>query len=238
MRRFFGFALLRPGSVLSYVVHIMSTAQGINRRFIVSLAIAAVAWLGSAVAASAQTEGRISVGASVTVVSPTDDQVDRAIGVGPLVRLNPKRGWGPAGALNWFRADLSSPDGSGPAVARLRIRPLMGGIAYTIGPDHALTSFSIVAGPSFNSIELRDEFLDSLPIGLQTPTADVNTSFAVRPGIGLTFTVAPRVGVVGFGGYLINRPKVTFRDQFGLEHRDRWKVDAFVLSVGLVYSLF
>jgi hypothetical protein len=210
------------------------TSQG----FIVPLAITAAVWLGSSVPAGAQTEGKISVGGSVTIVSPTDDQVDRAIGVGPLVRLNPKRGWGPAGALNWFRADLGNPDGSGPAVARLRIRPLMGGIAYTVGPDHALTSFSIVAGPSFNSIELRDEFLDSLPIGLQTPTADVNTSFAVRPGIGLTLTVAPRVAVVGFGGYLINRPKVTFRDQFGLEHRDRWKVDAFVLSVGLVYSLF
>lgn len=216
----------------------MPTGQGNNRRFVVPLALAAILWLASAAAAIAQTEGRISVGGSVTVVSPTDDKVDRAIGVGPLVRLNPKRGWGPAGALNWFRSDLGSPDGSGPAVARLRIRPLMGGVAYTIGPDHALTSFSIVAGPSFNSIELRDEFLDSLPIGLETPTADVNTSFAVRPGVSLTLSVAPRVGVVGFGGYLINRPKVTFRDQFGLEHRDRWKVDAFVLSVGLVYSLF
>ncbi len=225
MRRICGFVLAHPGSLIT---------QG----FIVPLAISVAVSLGSSVPASAQTEGTISVGGSVTVVSPTDDKVDRAIGVGPLVRLNPKRGWGPAGALNWFRADLGSPDGSGPAVARLRIRPLMGGIAYTIGPDHALTSFSVVAGPSFNSIELRDEFLDSLPIGLQTPAADVNTSFAVRPGIGLTLTVAPRVAVVGFGGYLINRPKVTFRDQFGLEHRDRWKVDAFVLSVGLVYSLF
>jgi hypothetical protein len=210
----------------------------INRSVMVPLAIAAVAWLGSVVGASAQTEGKISVGASVTVVSPTDDKVDRAIGVGALVRLNPKHGWGPAGALNWFRANLGSPDGSGPAVARLRVRHLMGGVAYTVGPEQALTSFSIVAGPSFNSIELRDEFIDSLPIGLETPTADVKTSFAVRPGIGLTLTVAPRVGVVGFGGYLINRPKVTFRDQFGIEHRDRWKMDAFVLSVGLVYSLF
>jgi hypothetical protein len=210
----------------------------INRGVMVPLAIAAVAWLGSVVGASAQTEGKISVGASVTVVSPTDDKVDRAIGVGALVRLNPKHGWGPAGALNWFRANLGSPDGSGPSVARLRVRHLMGGVAYTVGPEQALTSFSIVAGPSFNSIELRDEFIDSLPIGLETPTADVKTSFAVRPGIGLTLTVAPRVGVVGFGGYLINRPKVTFRDQFGIEHRDRWKMDAFVLSVGLVYSLF
>jgi hypothetical protein len=178
------------------------------------------------------------VGGSVTLVSPTDEDLDRAIVVGPLVRLNPKRGWGPAAALNWFRTDLSNPDSSGPPFARLRVRHLMGGIAYTIGPERALTSFSVVAGPSFNSIDLKDEFLDSLPGGVQTPTVDVKTSFAVRPGIGLTLTVAPRVAVVGFGGYLINRPKVTFRDQFGQELRDRWKADAFVLSVGVVYSLF
>jgi hypothetical protein len=199
---------------------------------------AAVVWLGCVDGAIAQTEGWVSVGGSVTLVSPTEDDVDRAIGVGPLVRLNPRRGWGPAGALNWFRTDLGNPDVSGPAVARLRVRPLLGGITYTVGPDRALTSFSVVAGPSFNSIRLKDEFLDSLPDGVQTPAVDVNTSFAVRPGVALTLTIAPRVAVVGFGGYLINRPKVTFRNQFGQEFRDRWKTDAVVLSVGLVYSLF
>ncbi len=209
-----------------------------KRAFLVRLVTAAVVCLGCVDVAIAQTEGRVGVGASVTLVSPIDDDVDRAIGVGPLVRLNPKRGWGPAGALNWFRTDLSNPDASGPAVARLRVRPLMGGIAYTIGPDRALTSFSVVAGPSFNSIEVKDEFLDSLPDGVRVPAVDVNTSFAIRPGVGVTLTVAPRVAVVGFGGYLINRPKVTFRDQFGQEFRDRWKADAFVLSAGVVYSLF
>ena len=212
--------------------------QVMGGRFVVRLGTAAVVWLGSTDAALAQTRGWVSVGASVTLVSPTDDEVDRAVGVGPLVRLNPKRGWGPAGALNWFKSDLSNPDASGPAVARLRVRPLMAGIAYTVGPERALTSFSVVAGPSFNSIKLKEEFLDSLPIGLQTPSVDVNTSVAVRPGVGVTFTVAPRVAVVGFGGFMINRPKVTYHDQFGQEQRGRWKADAVVLSVGVVYSLF
>lgn len=188
--------------------------------------------------AMAQTEGRVSVGASVTLVSPTDDDVDRALSIGPLVRLNPRRGWGPAGALNWFRSEISRPDVSGPAVGELRVRPLMAGIAYTVGPDRMLTSFSVVAGPSFNSVELTDEFRESLPSGAQTPEIDVKNSFAVRPGIGLTWTVAPRVAVVGFGGYIFNRPDVTFRDQFGQELKDRWKADSAVLSVGLVYSLF
>ena len=210
-----------------------------KRRVLVPLAIATVVGFGSVDGAIAQTKGRVSIGASVVLVSPTDEDVERSLVVGPLVRLNPKRGWGPAGALNWFRTDLRHPDGSGPAVARLVVRPLMGGIAYTIGPDRALTSFSVVAGPSFNSIELKDAFLHSLPAGLQTPAVDVKkTSLAVRPGVGVTLTIAPRAAIVGFGGYVINRPNVTFRNQFGQELRDRWKTDAFVLSAGLVFSLF
>jgi hypothetical protein len=235
--RIVGFASVVPVPAISSVTRVTST-RTMTRGILVRLATAAVVWLGCVDVAVAQTKGRVSVGASVTLVSPTDEDVDRAIVVGPLVRLNPRRGWGPAAALNWFQTDLSNPDTSGPAIARLRFRHLMGGIAYTVGPDRVLTSFSVVAGPSFNSIKLRDEFLDSLPGGLQTPTVDVNTSFAVRPGVALTLTVAPRVAVVGFGGYLINRPKVTFRNQFGQEIRDRWKADAAVLSVGLVYSLF
>jgi hypothetical protein len=204
----------------------------------IRLVTGVIAWFAYVDAAVAQTKGWVAVGGSVTLVSPTDDGVDRAVTGGPLVRLNPRRGWGPAGALNWFATDLDNPDAGGPAVARLRVRPLMGGVAYTVGPDRALTSFSIVTGPSFNRIRLRDEFLDSLPAVAAAPTISTKTSVAVRPGVGVTLTVAPRAAIVGFGGYMINRPKVTFRDPFGQEHRDRWKADAIVLSAGIVFSLF
>jgi hypothetical protein len=188
--------------------------------------------------AAAQTEGRVSVGASVTHVIPTDDDVKSTTGVGFVARLNPKRGWGPAAAFSWFRADISDPSGASGDFARMRVRPLMAGIAYTIGPERVLTSFSIVAGPSFNGIEFEDAFLDRVAGIGDTPSIDIENSFVVRPGVNVTWTVAPRVAIVGFAGYMFNRPNVVYRDPFGTEFRDRWKADAAGISIGAVYSLF
>jgi Outer membrane protein beta-barrel domain len=194
--------------------------------------------LCAAVPASAQTKGRVSVGGSVTFVRPTDSDVKSLVGVGPLVRLNPKKGWGPAAGFSWFRADLENPSGASGEFATLTVRPLMGGVAYTIGEQPVLFSFSIVAGPSFNSLKLEDEFLNQLPAGAPRPTVDISTSFVVRPGVGLTWTVAPRVAILGFGGYSFNRPDITYRDSAGQEFHNRWKADALLFSVGAVYSLF
>jgi hypothetical protein len=201
--------------------------------------VAAIALLlvSMASSAAAQTEGRVGVGGSITFVKPTDNDVNSVFGGGPLVRLNPRKGWGIAGALNWFRSDLDNPNGDSGDFARLRIRPLMAGVSYTVGEQPLLVSFSIVAGPSFNKFTFRDDFLNGLPSGLR-PTADVETSFAVRPGVSVTYSVAPRVGLVGFGGYMISRPDIVYRDIAGQEYRNRWKADALVLSVGAVYSLF
>ena len=182
--------------------------------------------------AFAQTEGRISVGGSVTFNSTTDSDVASATTFGPLVRLNPRKGWGPAGAFNWFRADLQNPAGGSDDFARLRVRPLMAGVSYTVGSDMVLTSFSIVGGPSFN----KAEFHGYAPASGESISAD--NSIAVRPGVGVTWTVAPRVAVIGFGGYLINRPDVTYRNRAGQEITGKWKADAVVLSVGVVYSVF
>ena len=203
-----------------------------------ALAILLVMTVCVSATAHAQTEGKISVGASVTQVITTDSEVGSFTGYGPLVRLNPRRGWGVAAALNWFRADIDDPGGFQGDFVRVRIRPLLGGVAYTIGPEKLLTSFSIVAGPSFNSARFRDQFLNALPPGPVTPDIDIETSFVVRPGVGLTWTVAPRVAIIGFGGYMFNRPGIVYRNSSGVEFRDEWKADAIVLSVGAVYSLF
>ena len=187
--------------------------------------------------ASAQSEGRVSVGGSVTFDSPTDDDVSSVLVFGPLVRLNPRKGWGPAGALNWFRADLKNPAGGDADFAKLRVRPLMAGVGYTIaaGSDRTLVNFSVVAGPSFNSVDFDDDFLETQA---GTPSMDVKNSFVVRPGISMTQTVAPRVGITAFAGYMINRPDVVYRDAAGQVFSDRWRADAVVLSVGVVYSVF
>jgi hypothetical protein len=177
----------------------------------------------------AQTEGRLSVGASVTHNGTTDDDVAATTTVGPLVRLNPRKGWGPAGALNWFRPDLHDPAGGTGDFARLRVRPLMAGVSYTVGSNAVLTSFSIVGGPSFNKAEFHRSYVAG-----SVESIGAENSIAVRPGVGVTWTVAPRVAVIGFGGYLINRPDIVYRNRFGQEISDRWKADAVVLSVGAV----
>jgi hypothetical protein len=198
-----------------------------------SILVVVAAILGSASAAAAQTEGRISVGGSVTVNQTIDGDVGAGVGVGPLVRLNPRPGWGPAGAFNWYRAELRDPAGGDGDFARLRVRPLMAGVAYSVASGNVLTSFSIVAGPSFNKASFHGDYVAS-----GGETLDVDTSLAIRPGVGVTFTLAPRVAIVGFGGYLFNRPDIRYRNRAGQERQDQWKADAVVLSVGVVYSIF
>ena len=199
-----------------------------NRSILIALVVGVLPTL-----ALAQTEGRVSVGGSVTLNNTTDGEVSSAVAAGPLVRLNPRKGWGPAGALNWFRADLQNPADGDDDFATLRVRPLMGGVSYTIGTDRLLTSFSIVAGPSFNRARFDDDFAPAAGSAI-----DAENSIAVRPGVGVTWTVAPRVAIVGFGGYLINRPDIVYRNSAGQEFVNRWKADSVVLSVGAVYSLF
>jgi hypothetical protein len=183
--------------------------------------------------ASAQTKGRVSVGLSVTHNATTDDDVASATGVGVLLRLNPHKGWGPAGAFNWFKANLDDPSGAPGDFARLQVHPWMGGVSYTTGPAEALVSFSIVTGPSFNRARMRGGR------GADTnESIHADTSWALRPGVGVTWSVAPRVGIVGFAGYLVNRPGVDYRRADGTVISGRWKADAFVSSVGVVYSIF
>src|SRR4029078_3994501 len=131
------------------------------------------------------------------------------------VMLIANRGWAIAGGLSWFLADIENPTGAGGDFITLRVRPLMGGVAYTVGEQPVLVSFSIVAGPSFNQLEFEESFLRSLPPGSPRPELDASTSFAVRPGVSLTWTIAPRVAVVGFGGYAINLPHLFYRSACG-----------------------
>ena len=148
------------------------------------------------------------------------------------MRLNPRRGWGVAAALNWFNADLKRPGGGDEPFARLTVRPLMAGIGYTFGPDRTLFNVSVVAGPSFNSVKFDDEFIERIS---SQPTIEADNSLAIRPGFSITHTLAPRVALTGFTGYMFNRAKIVHRN-VGTEFDD-WNADSFVLSVGVVYSI-
>ena len=200
-----------------------------SARFILAAAVV----LGSVLPAAAQTEGRVGIGGSVTINNTTDSDVGTAITFGPLVRLNPRPGWGFAGAFNWYWADLHNPAGGDDDFARIAVRPFMGGIGYTFGPPKTLVNLSVVMGPSFNRAYFEDAFPDAAGSSIEA-----KTSFAFRPGISVTQTVAPRVGFTAYGGYMLNRPQVIYRSATGQQVEDRWRADSLVRSVGLVYSIF
>ena len=61
----------------------------------------------------------------------------------------------------------------------------MGGIGYTLGPPKTLVNFSVVMGPSFNRAYFRDGFPDAAGSSIEA-----KTSFAFRPGISVTQTLA------------------------------------------------
>src|SRR5262245_8098670 len=108
--------------------------------------VVAVALLCASLAApvAAQTEGRVSVGATVSYFQPTDSAVGSLVGFGPLVRLNPRDGWGLPAGFSWFRADLNNPSGASGPFATLRVRPLMAGVSYTVGKQPVLFGLSLV----------------------------------------------------------------------------------------------
>jgi hypothetical protein len=175
--------------------------------------------------AAAQTVGSVGVGVSISAIRPVEGG-GASIGISPVVRLNPGRGWGVAGALAWYDTDLVGGPGEG-VVSLVRVRPFMLGPAYSVGHGRVRTTFSVVAGYSANSArDVRPAY-----------TVDVGDSFAVRPGVDLTYTVAPRVALIGFGGYLLTRPEVTIQRD-GIRTTERWRGDAVVLSAGVVVSPF
>ena len=112
----------------------------------------------------------------------------------------------------------------------------MAGIGYSIGAgERTLVNFSVVAGLVVQSGRLRRRFPRNAG---GDPTIDVKNSFVIRPGISMTQTLAPRVALTAFGGYMFNRPDMTYRNAAGQQFEDRWRADSVVLSVGVVYSLF
>lgn len=204
-----------------------------------ALAACTLLLLVGAFPAHAQRPGKFSVGVSVTSVQPSDTDLESTVGVGLTVGRVVRKGWGVTGALNWFEPDLHGGfAGVDDTIGRMRIRPLMGGVNYTIMTGRLAISPGLVAGPAFNRVRLREAARDRVELVESDAESSVGkVSVAVRPGVNLSYAVQPRVAITGFGGYLFNRPEFTFRTPAG-ELRKRWKTDALVLSAGVAVALF
>lgn len=190
---------------------VRARAKDVTRYFSVALLLAI-----SATPARAQ---HLEAGVALAAANPPDSAHWNAHFV-PVVRLAPKQGWGIAGALNWFRADL---DQAGLPGGHITVRPLMGGYGYTWLWRGTFTTVSMVVGPAWNSLETDGQSQHAV-------------SWVARPSASITIPVAPRVSAIGFAGYLWNRPSFSHFPRADGSHT--WSTDAFVLSAGAVVRLF
>ena len=171
------------------------------------------------------------LGASVRITRPSATTLERALSVGPLLRLRPRNGLGPTVAFNWMNTEIEAGAGGRPALAAIRLRPVMAGVEYGAVRGRFAAGASVVAGYSFNRLDI-----DTTRAG-PGRAIDVGHSFVWRPGAAVWFDVTDRVGINVFGGYLFTSPEVTFASDASIS-TERLRVNAAVVSVGVAYWIF
>ena len=169
-----------------------------------------------------------AVGGSVSWINPRNRDLGAGVAAGLLVRVGSGSGLAPAFGLNWFKADLDA----GPnRLARIRVRPIMGGVGYTVRHDRIAVAPSLVAGWAFNSLAVDDLVTDDrLPL-------KVDNSLVWRPGVAMWFDLNRRFAFNVFVGYLVVRPSVMWLEDGRITKRSL-RADTVVVSTGVAYKLF
>lgn len=187
--------------------------------------------------ASAQLTGNWGIGVGVGKVKTTAPELESNVTIQPIISRRPSEGWGLAFAFNWFSADVNgSVVGEGERLGRVHTRPILLGIAYTfVNGDFALAP-GLVAGPSVNTLKIDDQWDGIYEVeGSSFERKVGSVSFAVRPGVGVTYALSHHWGLAGFGGYIFNRPHFDIRTPGGVIE-SKWEGDGIVLSTGVVFS--
>ena len=173
----------------------------------------------------------VGAGASVRLNNPAGDALADELDIGPILRLPSGNGLAPTIAFNWTNAAIEASPTGLPALARVRIRPVMAGVQYGFTRGRLGAGASLVAGYAFNNLDI-----DEAAVG-PGRAVDVGNSFVWRPGATLWYDVTPRIGINLFGGYLFTRPKVTYVSDTAVETH-RLRANAVVISVGMAYWIF
>jgi hypothetical protein len=173
----------------------------------------------------------LAVGASFGWNSPGADSLDNDASLGPLMRLGSGRGLGLTIGFGWYGTDLLGIGASGAeTIGRVRIKPIMAGLDYTVRNDRLSIGLSAVAGISFNSVSPLDQLTSQVPLG-------ISDSLVWRPGVSFWFDTSSRVAINVSAGYVMTRPEMTLLADREIVRR-RLSADAFLLRVGMAYKIF
>ena len=185
----------------------------------------------SALAEPAEPRRLVGLGVSLSTARSQASELGDASGIGMVLRLPARNGWGPTVGFSWTTLDVTSGPSGVAALARLRLRPVMAGVLYGYARGRWAASASLVGGYSFNSV-----VVDQREAGPGRAIAAAG-SLAWRPSVTVWYDVGPRLGLEAFAGYLVTRPRVTFASDDAIVRR-RLRADALILGVGLAYWVF
>ena len=184
-------------------------------------------------------KGRFLLGVNFTYSLTPDQDLGSHWSFSPVIRNTPRRlGWGPSFGFSGFRGDIAAPvNGQSTTIGEIRIRPLMGGISYSIGDGPLRTSFSLVGGYAFTSAKVTT----ALPSGT-TASIDISDAWVVRPNVGFTYALTRRLAIVGSVGYVYTTPTITVtvnqQDQAPRRFSGTFRSDHVSVTVGTAVSIF
>jgi hypothetical protein len=205
--------------------------------------IGIVLMLGVSVSpATAQTDSRLAVGLSVTTGLAPSSGAEGDVDVGFELRIGHERpGWGTQISLfSWFDSGIRQPIATGTVdFGKLRSRPIMAGYGYTWVRERLFLTADVVGGYSLNSFELAPAALADYAqrLGATHIDSEATNAFAIKPEIQVWYDLNSRFGIKLNGGYLISRPSVVITSSLGEDVRDA-RIDRFLITIGVVYSLF
>lgn len=173
----------------------------------------------------------LAAGGQFGWTAPRAAALETRVTLSPLVRLGSGSGLGPAIAFDWFQADVRSRGARGEILSRVHVKPVMGGLSYTIASERVSVSPSIVGGVSFNSLTITDTGAAAgVPV-------EVDNSLAWRPGVSVWFDLSRRFALNVSGGYVMTRLRITVLEGGRLVKRDE-RGDTTIVHAGLAYKLF
>ncbi len=193
-------------------------------------------------AASARAQGQavISLGVTTSSYDPVGRLGQSATSLGPVVRINIGPGLGPTIGFDWYIVGVEAMvNGQRTYVGRVRVKPVMGGIAYQVRHGKYWGSASIVAGYAFAHLELNNRTVPAFAtsFGAQRLSFDAANSFVFRPQLGMWYDASPRVGINASIAYIGVWPHLRINTDVG---RRQMPLNAActVFTLGVVYGIF
>jgi len=183
-----------------------------------------------------QSFDRLAIGPQISFRFPVSGELENSVGVGVSYKIGkPKShdGWSPDLGFGWFGADLA-----GPLDGHINVRPLLGGAGYTWVRGKFRTHLAAVTGPAFVKVKVNDEerAAYSRLLGVPVVGVDVKNSWAVKPGLRVTYQVRPRIGAFVSSDYELVRPTLQIRTATDTRER-KLKADVFSVKMGFVVGV-